>query len=346
METLNNDITLAKFFTGIRLSWKTYLLVFFISAIISSLIILPIPRYYQCNISLAPEMDSNDGLGKAGSIASSFGINIGAGMSSNALQPSIYPDLMKSNVFIVKLLPINIKTKDDKIHTTFYDYLSHYYKKSIYTKIVKGVTSIFRNDTDTINVRNAVNPFRLTKEQNKIFELIKGNIKCDIDIKTDLINISVIDQDPVVAATIADSVRAKLQDFITEYKTTKAKNDVKYYAKLVAEAKEKYERSRQLYAAYSDANQDVLLRSYQSKTEDLENDMQLRFNTYSALSAQLQSAQAKVQEHTPSFTIVQSASVPVKPAGPKRMAFVFIITFMSLLITLVVKNKELFFGKA
>ena len=40
------------------------------------------------------------------------------------------------------------------------------------------------------------------------------------------------------------------------------------------------------------------------------------------MNTQLQACKAKVQERTPAFTILQSASVPNKPAGPKRMIFV------------------------
>jgi len=115
---------------------------------------------------------------------------------------------------------------------------------------------------------------------------------------------------------------------------------------VVAEAKKKYEDARQKYATFSDANQDVILQELQSQRDDLENDMQLKFNAYSALSTQLQNAQAKLQEHTPSFTIVQSASVPVKPAGPKRMAFVFIVVFLSMMVTFVICNFSLLFGGA
>lgn len=80
----------------------------------------------------------------------------------------------------------------------------------------------------------------LNKKQDEIFTQIKNSIACDIDIKTGLITISVEDQDSLISATIADSVRAKLQNFITNYKTNKMKNDVKFYTKLVAEAKTKY----------------------------------------------------------------------------------------------------------
>ena len=120
-------------------------------------------------------------------------------------------------------------------------------------------------------------------------------------------------------------LKNKAQRFIITYRTDKARRDVAYYKKITQETQAAYEKARRDYAEFSDANQDVILQELQSQRDDLENDMQLKFNAYSALSTQLQNAQAKLQEHTPSFTIVQSASVPVKPAGPKRMAFVFIM---------------------
>ena len=73
--------------------------------------ILPVPRYYKCDISLAPEMDNTENGGKLSSIASSFGVDLGDVASANALQPSLYPDLMKSNEFVKSLLQIPVETK-------------------------------------------------------------------------------------------------------------------------------------------------------------------------------------------------------------------------------------------
>ena len=67
--------------------------------------------------------------------------------------------------------------------------------------------------------------------------------------------------------------------------------------------------------------------------EDLENDMQLKFNTYTNLNNQLQAAKAKVQERTPVFTILKGAAVPIKPAGPKRIIFVGVITLLTFIGT-------------
>ena len=91
------------------------------------------------------------------------------------------------------------------------------------------------------------------------------------------------------------------------------------YKKLTLNAKQEYEKVRRQYASMADASTNVSLKSVELRMEDLENDMQLKFNTYTNLNNQLQAAKAKVQERTPVFTILKGAAVPIKPAGPKLL---------------------------
>ena len=117
--------------------------------------------------------------------------------------------------------------------------------------------------------------------------------------------------------------------------------DLAYSRKLFKEAKERYDKARQLYASYSDANQDIILQSYRTKLVDLENEMQLQFNNYNRVAQQMQIAEAKVQEETPAFTTLQSATVPIKKAGPARAKMVIIFLFLAFLGTTVyVLHKE------
>ena len=140
---------------------------------------------------------------------------------------------------------------------------------------------------------------------------------------------------------MADTVKHRLQDFITDYRTKKARVDLEYIHKLYGEAKTRYEKARRLYAEYADANQDVIYQSARIKLTDLENDMQLKYNAYNTLAQQLQAAEAKVQEETPSFTTLQSATVPVKKAGPARAKTVLIFLFLAFLGTSVwILHKE------
>ena len=57
--------------------------------------------------------------------------------------------------------------------------------------------------------------------------------------------------------------------------------------------------------------------------------MQIQYNAYTQVAAQLMAAEAKVQEDTPAFTTLQSATVPVKKTGPKRSIICLVIMFLA-----------------
>lgn len=328
--------------------WKI-LIVFIVSFALSCIWILNVPRYYTCSVELAPEVNSSKGNSSLGNIASSLGFNLGSIDGSDAIYPNIYPDLLASNNFIFDLIKCEVKTSDNKVDTTYYQYLLKHQKKNKLLAPFEGLKKIFDKEKlkeEMGTEEEPKNTFQLSKAQTDVFNDIRSNVSCDIDIKTNLITISVKDQDPLVSATIADSINVRLQKFITDYRTSKAKKDYSYYQKLTAQAKAKYEQARRDYGAFSDANTDVTLESVKSKQEDMENDMQLKFNAYSAMNTQLQAAYAKVLESTPAFTVIKSATVPVKPSGPKRMAFVFICVCLSLIVYLFYINRDLFLGGA
>ena len=301
---------------------KKFYIVLPATLIITFLITLCIPRYYRCEVILAPEMSGTSTNSSLGSLASSFGLSSLAklGGSKDAISSEIYPNLFQSNDFIVKLMPVEVKSQDGSIKCNYYTYMRDKQKEP-WWNVIRGYVSELIESTpqDSYSGKEEISVFNLTKQQSNLFNGIKGNISCNIDKKTDVITISVKDQDPLICATMANETCKKLQEFIIEYRTHKAKVDFDYYKKLCAEAKAKYERARQLYASYSDANMDMVLESYKSKTEDLENDMQLKYNIYTTMNTQMQMAQAKLQEATPAFTVIQSATVPYKPAGPRRL---------------------------
>lgn len=180
-----------------------------------------------------------------------------------------------------------------------------------------------------------INPYMLSKEEEDVFESIRSNLSLKVDHKNGVITITAIDQSPYVCKLLCEHVRQKLQDFITKYRTNKARRDYLYYSRLTVDAKAKYEKARKIYGSYADANSDVMLESYISKRNDLENDMQLKYNSYTSLLAQQEAAQAKIQERTPAFTILKGAELPTKPFAPKRMMFVFIMNIVGLLGTTV-----------
>ena len=307
-----------------------------IAFVLSRLHILNVPRYYSSELKLAPELEASFSGGTLSNIASNFGFDISNTQTSDAISPVLYPDLMEDNGFVTNLFDVRVSTIDDSIKTTYYDYLAKHQKYAWWTKYVSGIKKKFSSDSDIKKRKTKgtkFQPYELTKKQNDVTELIRSKIGISVDKKNNIISIKVQDQDPLICKAMADTVKIKLQQFITEYRTNKSRVDVEYYRKLTHEAWEKYRTIRDVYIRSTDANTDVILESVRSRVEDLENDMQLKYTAYTDLQSQLQEAEAKLQARTPAFTLLKGASIPLKPAGPKRMIFVITILFFTFIGT-------------
>ena len=155
-----------------------------------------------------------------------------------------------------------------------------------------------------------------------LMQKIIGNIKCSVDKKNYIISINVKDQDPLVCATIADSVKQHLQEFIIHYRTSKATEDVEHYQHLRDSAELEYNEAMERYSRFCDSHRNVVLQSYQSMQNKLESELSLKQTSLGVMETQLTEAKVRLQEKTPAFTTLKSATVPVRPAGPKRLLFV------------------------
>ena len=325
-----------------KVLWKykfLFVKVIVITFVIACLLTLSLQNYYTAGVTLAPEISNRNTSGALSSLASTFGVNLGAANTADALSPMLYPDMINSVDFKTSLFPIKVHELDSQETFSYYEYLRDQQRVPWWSSVIKAAFSLLGSkEKDEIK---AVNSFMLTKEQDGIMRTIEKKIRCDVDKKTNVISISVTDQDPLVAATMADSVKQRLQKAITAYRTSKARVDLEYNKKLYEEVKEKYDVARQQYAAYADANIDVILQRDRNKLTELENEMQLRYQAYSTVAAQLQAAEAKVQEETPAFTTLQNASVPIKKAGPGRAKLVILYCFLVGIITCIyVLHKE------
>lgn len=324
-------------FDALKKRKKLYWVVLPIAFVVACIITLSLPNYYTCEVQLAPELTTSRSSNSLSMLASQFGLKMGAGtMGSEALYPTLYPDLVNSTDFKLSLFNIPVHKKDSTRITSYYDYLMNDQKTPWWTSAIgaamKGLASLLTTAEDDMDEKK-IDPFQLTKQQADVVKALEKKVVCDVDNKTLVISISVTDQDPLICATVADSVQARLQEFITNYRTKKARVDVEYNQKLSAEAKAQYDKAREQYAEYADAHQDIMYQSDRTKLMNLENDMQLKYNAYNTLAQQLLAAEAKVQEETPSFTTLQRATVPVKKAGPSRGKLVLIVLFLAFLCT-------------
>lgn len=328
--TIDSKKILATLWSNRWLFCKVWVITF----VLACIWILPQPRYYTTKVSIAPESTNKDISGDIASLASNFGFNIG-NTSSDAIYPQLYPDVFKSTNFLVSLLDIKITTNDGKLTTDYYTYMKDYQKANIlgwpFMKVSDWIKKAFEEQDTIVSGRNGerFSSFRLSRNDTEILKKIEKNINCKYSRTTEVVTIEVTDQDPLVCALLADSIKQHLQVYITHYRTNKARIDYAYYKELTSEAKQNYERMLQRYGAFIDGNTKMALESVRLKAEQMENELEMKLTTYQTFKRQSEHALAKIQEQTPAFTTLINATVPVKPAGPKRMIFVAVMLFLS-----------------
>lgn len=296
-------------------------------AIVGVIIALSTPKTYTSEVLLAPEIASG-GLGLSSNLAdmaSSFGIDLSSsGKTMDAIYPEIYPEVLSSKDFVYSLFNIPVRLKDDDNTRTYLTHITKELKFPFWDYPKMWIAKLLKPDPDKGKGGGGKDPFKLSKVEDDICRAISSNIECLVDNKTSVILISVTDQDPLVAAIVADTVQNRLQNYITSYRTKKARTDYQYYSDLYDEAKKEYEKAQSKYAGFSDANQDVVLESYAAKRDELENEMQLAFNLMNQMSTQMQTAKAKIQERTPAYTIIETPKMPYKASSTPRFIIVLV----------------------
>lgn len=309
-----------------------------VGVVIGILVALGTPKQYTVSITLSPEMGSGkSGSGLASMAASFLGGSVGSD-SPDALNATLAPDIVASTPFLLELFDARVVSQDKQIDTTFTAYLDEQ-KSSWMGYVLKapgmaisGIKSLFTNEEEKKDTIQG-GTIELNEEDAQKLEGLRKQISADVDKKTAITTLSVTLQDPKVTATIADSVVSKLQQYITAYRTSKAKEDCQYLEKLYKERQQEYYDAQQRYARYVDANSNVVFQSTLAERERLQNDMNLAYQVYSQVAQQLQVARAKVQEEKPVFAVVEPAVVPLQPSGTSRKVILLGVVFLAVAFT-------------
>ena len=302
--------------------------VFMVLGLISA---LTMTRQYTCTVTMMPELGKSGSSSSLSSITSMLGLGgMGSsGSSADAYNIMVYPDVVASTPFTTQLFDIKVKDEENEIDTTLIGYLTRE-KFSVTGLIVKPVLSVFSKDEEE-KEKTDVDVFRLTKKQSLVAEFLKKAISVDVDKKTGQATINVTMDNAVVAATVADTISKRLKDYITDYRTKKAREDLMSYQKMADESYQAYVKASKAYAYYQDHNRGLILHSVISEGTKLNNELQIATQVYQQMKAQAEMARSKVVEEKPVFAIIQPASIPLKPNN-SRAKVLIIWTFIGFAI--------------
>lgn len=312
-----------------------------IGLLIGIVVAISIPKQYTVTVTLSPEMGSAKEGDLSGLAASFLGNGVTMGDATDALNASLSADIVSSTPFLMELSAMKIPVTRNEVMTldTYLDEESSpwwSYVIGLSSMAIGGVKSLFISEEDEFMSSDKAShgTIELSKKESVKIETLKRKIAASVDKKTAMTTVAVTFQNPKVAAIVADSVVGKLQEYIINYRTSKAKEDCVYLERLFKERQQEYYVAQKKYADYLDSHDNIILQSARAEQERLQNDMSLAYQVYSQVASQLQVARAKVQEEKPVFAVVEPAVVPLDPSGTSKKIYVLAFIFLSVCIVI------------
>lgn len=304
-------------------------------AIIGLVIGFSIPKTYKAGVTLAPEMQQKTSSGVS-SIASMMGVNLNN--SIDAISVEMFPDVVHSTPFIFELfdLPVTFERKDSVITVPLVEYMKEYQKSPWWTpilnfpfKVLDWCKDLIIPEEDDAIGDGKLNPNNLPKKERKVVKYFAEKILVNVDKKSFKTEMSLEMQDPMVVASVMEAVTENLKDYMSDYRTSKARQDVCHLEKICEQRKSDYYEAQQAYAKYIDANKNVILQSANAERERLQQEMNLAYQVYSQVATQLEGARVQAEQAKPVFAIINPVIVPIKKAAPSKAKLLIIWTFLA-----------------
>lgn len=327
-------------------------------------LILISPREYEASATLMSETESSQSM--SGQLIQQYGGLLGLSGGDfgqqGTISPKIYPEIITSIPYQVELM--NVPLRFDRYDTTVtaYEFFSDIYPPSFFDYLKKytiglprQVVSLFttKEDKDELLLITEVDRdsvLSMTKAQMRIVNKLRERITIDLSNSVGLITLIVEMPDSQAAAEMGQLGINLLKEYIREYRTQKAIEDLRFVEKQTEQARKRFEEAQNRLAEFRDNNLNLVTAKAQVREQQLQSQYDLAFNLYNSLSQQLEEDKIRVQKDTPVFSVLQPISVPLAKSKPNSFLILIITGFLGLVVGLVfvtmrhwwVKNRSSF----
>jgi len=293
-----------------------------------------IPKTYTAGVTLAPETQQRTSS-SVSSIASMMGVNLNN--SVDAISVEMFPDVVHSTPFIVELfdLPVTFERKDSVITTSLVEYMKEYQRSPWWSAVIQApfkalgwVMSLVKEEEEDA-VAGPLNPTNLPKKERGVVKFFSENIMVNVDKKTGKTSMSLELQDPLVVATVMEAVTENLKTYMSDYRTSKARQDIENLEVICEQRKADYYKAQQAYADFVDSNKNVIRQSASAERERLQQEMNLAYQVYSQVATQLEGARIQAEQAKPVFAIIDPVTIPIKKSAPSKAKLLVIWTFLA-----------------
>jgi hypothetical protein len=285
--------------------WRAYAVTATMAVLLAMVVCSSIPKSYSAKVIIANEKEETDLL---------LGLNSFASWAKTAMndqeglrQPEVYSKLVSATDFAEEMAKVRIPP----LHTDYYHHILDHHRTPWWQ-------SLFTSSTD---------------EHTRIIDIIQDNIRSKASSKYKTITIRVNDQDPLVAALIADSARIHLQRHMADYARDRAHRDLVQAAVKLNQEKERFTAARNDYVHFRETHNDLSTPRVISMEEHLQKEYASAFTGYSKAMEQYRRNQALVGKFSYTFAVLSNSTVPLHPSSPAIVGYILSFVFLALTLT-------------
>ena len=297
------------------------------------------PAKYKASATLLPSAEKKgSNLGGLGALAGMAGINLGSMMGeSSGIPAEIYPQVVKSYPFLNEFIHQKFNFEKYPQPISIYDYVLADTIASVGSTIKKYTirlpwtlkNAITANDEITKDtIRKDYGVLHITKVETRALESVQNIFKIEVDKKTDLVDISVEVKEPLLAAQYVQKGITLLQQYIINYKTQQARENLDFVQQRFNEKKKEYEEAHTAFFDYKDNHRNIVSERINLEYQSLNDNYDIASTVYKGLSQQLEQAKIAVKEETPVFTVLEPVRVPIEKSTPKKAIILLVSGFL------------------
>jgi uncharacterized protein involved in exopolysaccharide biosynthesis len=311
-----------------------------IGAVIGVIAALLSPKEYKSKATLMPEY-STESQGGASSLLRQYGGLLGVSggsytSNSNAIRVDLYPNIVQSTNFQLKLMDQPFYFSDINQEATLFDYYTELNSPGVlgilaeYTiglpgKILGAILPKKELMTTVPGDTNESMVLNLSKEEFEVISTLRQKITASLDEESGIVSVSVTLPDNIAAAAVTEYTIKELTEYLTEYRTEKVLRDLTFVEEQLATAEARFEEAQLTLAEFRDSNQGMLSARAQTEEQRLNSEYQIAFNLYNGLTQQYEEAKLKVQEETPVFKTLEAVQVPLQDETSGAMILIVFI---------------------
>ena len=287
-----------------------------------------IPAEFRSEARIMPEMNNGSGdiLKRLASVAGFAGVDFSEAEGMEAVRPDLYPNVLQSTPFILHLIDQPIVTANGSSQTVGQFLLPPKPSWSL-----SWLLSVDKQDgAAPVPTNKAGGVVRLSAHQQELAEDISERINAKFDTRSGIITIAAKMPDASVAAAVAQIAMTYLTQYVTNYRTGKARQDLHFYSQQLAEARQRYHTAQFKVFRYNDSHQHVVMLATTMDRQRMEAELTIAQTVYTELSRQYEQSKLKVQARTPVFKVLEPPNVPLKRVSPKRTVFVLLFALLGL----------------